>query len=36
MIVEPEGNGQDLHLQINFGRNGVKWLALAYAKLERI
>ncbi len=36
VIVEAEGSGQDSRLQINFGRNGVKWLALAYAKLERV
>ena len=35
VIVEAEGRGQDSRLQVNFGRNGVKWLALAYAKLER-
>ncbi len=36
VIVNSEGNGQDARLQVNFGRNGVKWLALAYAKLERV
>ena len=36
VIVNSEGSGQDARLQVNFGRNGVKWLALAYAKLERV
>ncbi|MBL8378176.1 MAG: UvrD-helicase domain-containing protein [Burkholderiales bacterium] len=34
VIVGAEGNGQDARVQVNFGRAGVKWLALAYAKLE--
>ena len=36
VIVDAEGSGQDGRLQVNFGRNGVKWLALAYAKLEKV
>jgi len=36
VIVDAEGSGQDARLQVNFGRNGVKWLALAYAKLEKV
>ena len=36
VIVNSEGAGNDARLQVNFGRNGVKWLALAYAKLERV
>ena len=36
VIVESEGSGQDARVQVNFGRNGVKWLALAYARLERV
>ena len=36
VIVDAEGSGQDGRLQVNFGRNGVKWLALAYAKLEKL
>lgn len=36
VIVDSEGSGQEARLQVNFGRNGVKWLALAYAKLERV
>jgi len=34
VIVSSEGQGADARLQINFGRQGMKWLALAYAKLE--
>lgn len=34
VIVSSEGAGDDARLQINFGRQGMKWLALAYAKLE--
>jgi DNA helicase-2/ATP-dependent DNA helicase PcrA len=36
VIINAEGGGQDARLQVNFGRNGVKWLALAYAKLEKV
>ncbi len=32
-IVNAEGSGTDARLQINFGRQGMKWLALEYAKL---
>ena len=32
VIVSAEG-GPDARLQINFGAHGMKWLALAYAKL---
>jgi DNA helicase-2/ATP-dependent DNA helicase PcrA len=34
VIVSAEGAGADARLQINFGRQGMKWLALAFAKLE--
>ena len=34
VIVSAEGFGSEARLQINFGRQGMKWLALAYAKLE--
>ncbi|HKY01703.1 MAG TPA: DNA helicase II [Burkholderiales bacterium] len=34
VVVSAEGSGNDAKLQINFGRQGMKWLALAYAKLE--
>ena len=35
VIVSAEGSGADARLQINFGRQGMKWLALAFAKLEK-
>jgi DNA helicase II / ATP-dependent DNA helicase PcrA len=34
VVVSAEGSGNDAKLQINFGSQGMKWLALAYAKLE--
>jgi DNA helicase-2/ATP-dependent DNA helicase PcrA len=36
VIVNSEGSGQDARVQVNFGRNGMKWLALAYAKLDPV
>jgi len=33
IIVSAEGSGADARVQVNFGREGMKWLALAYAKL---
>jgi DNA helicase-2/ATP-dependent DNA helicase PcrA len=33
VIVNTEGSGADARVQINFGRQGMKWLALEYAKL---
>ncbi|MGB5080741.1 MAG: UvrD-helicase domain-containing protein [Burkholderiales bacterium] len=33
VIVSAEGAGADARLQINFGRQGMKWLALEFAKL---
>ena len=36
VIVSAEGSGKDARLQINFGREGMKWLALEYAKLEAV
>jgi DNA helicase-2/ATP-dependent DNA helicase PcrA len=33
VIVNAEGSGPDARLQINFGKQGMKWLALEYAKL---
>ena len=33
VVVSAEGSGADTRLQINFGRQGMKWLALEYAKL---
>ncbi len=34
VIVNAEGSGADARLQINFGKQGMKWLALEYAKLQ--
>jgi DNA helicase-2/ATP-dependent DNA helicase PcrA len=34
VIVDAEGNGEDARVQVNFGRQGVKWLAVAVAKLQ--
>ena len=36
VIVSAEGSGTDARLQINFGRAGMKWLALEYAKLTAV
>jgi DNA helicase-2/ATP-dependent DNA helicase PcrA len=33
VIVDAEGRGSDARVQVNFHRNGTKWLALEYAKL---
>jgi len=33
VIVSAEGSGADARVQINFGREGMKWLQLEYAKL---
>ncbi|MEK7230430.1 MAG: 3'-5' exonuclease, partial [Pseudomonadota bacterium] len=33
VIVNAEGGGMDARVQVNFHRNGTKWLALEYAKL---
>ena len=29
-----EGDGNDARVQVNFGKQGVKWLAVAVAKLQ--
>ncbi|MBI5861472.1 MAG: UvrD-helicase domain-containing protein [Rhodocyclales bacterium] len=34
VIVNAEGSGTDARVQVNFGAAGMKWLALAVAKLE--
>ncbi len=37
VIVNLEGQGEDARVQINFGAgHGIKWLALAYARLEAV
>jgi DNA helicase-2/ATP-dependent DNA helicase PcrA len=33
VIITLEGSGEDARAQVNFGRHGVKWLALAVARL---
>ena len=34
VIVDAEGDAGDARVQVNFGRQGVKWLAVAVAKLQ--
>ena len=34
VIVDAEGSGTEARVQVNFGAAGVKWLALAVAKLQ--
>lgn len=36
VIVAAEGSGSDARIQVNFGRQGVKWLALSVAKLTPV
>jgi DNA helicase-2/ATP-dependent DNA helicase PcrA len=36
VIVNAEGRGADARVQVNFHRNGTKWLALEYAKLSPV
>ncbi len=36
VVVTLEGNGPDARAQVNFGRHGMKWLALSVAKLTPI
>ena len=36
VIVTLEGSGEDARAQINFGRHGMKWLALSVAKLTPV
>ncbi len=36
VILNAEGSGSDARVQVNFGRAGVKWLALAIAKLTPV
>jgi DNA helicase II / ATP-dependent DNA helicase PcrA len=36
VVLTLEGNGADARAQVNFGRHGVKWLAVAIAKLTPI
>jgi len=34
VILDAEGMGGDARVQVNFGRGGIKWLAVAVAKLQ--
>jgi len=34
VIVDAEGQGNDARVQVNFGRQGLKWLAVSVAKLQ--
>ena len=34
VVVSYEGNASDMRVQVNFGREGLKWLAMEYAKLN--
>jgi DNA helicase-2/ATP-dependent DNA helicase PcrA len=34
VIVDAEGSGTEARLQVNFGKQGMKWLALQYANLQ--
>ncbi len=34
VIIDAEGDGTDARVQVNFGAKGVKWLAVAVAKLQ--
>ncbi|MFL6663502.1 MAG: hypothetical protein ACJ8G7_15115, partial [Rhizobacter sp.] len=36
VIVTIEGQGDDARAQVNFGRHGMKWLALSVAKLTPV
>ena len=36
VILNIEGSGSDARVQVNFGRQGVKWLALSVAKLDAV
>ncbi|MFM8667167.1 MAG: DNA helicase II, partial [Betaproteobacteria bacterium] len=36
VIVTLEGSGTDARAQVNFGRHGMKWLALSVAKLTPV
>lgn len=36
VVVSYEGNANDLRVQVNFGKEGMKWLLLEFAKLQAI
>jgi DNA helicase-2/ATP-dependent DNA helicase PcrA len=36
VVVSYEGNANDMRVQVNFGHQGLKWLAMEFAKLTPI
>jgi DNA helicase-2/ATP-dependent DNA helicase PcrA len=36
VITDTKGSGEDASVEVNFDSTGIKWLALAYAKLEPV
>ena len=36
VVVSYEGNASDMRVQVNFGREGLKWLAMEFAKLNPV
>jgi DNA helicase-2/ATP-dependent DNA helicase PcrA len=36
VVVAYEGEGDELRVQINFGKQGMKWLMVSLAKLEKV
>ncbi len=36
VVVSYEGNANDMRVQVNFGREGLKWLAMEFAKLTPV
>jgi DNA helicase II / ATP-dependent DNA helicase PcrA len=36
VIMTLEGSGEEARAQVNFGRHGMKWLALSVAKLQPV
>jgi DNA helicase-2/ATP-dependent DNA helicase PcrA len=36
VVVSYEGNSNDMRVQVNFGAEGLKWLALEFAKLQPV
>jgi DNA helicase-2/ATP-dependent DNA helicase PcrA len=36
VVVSYEGNADDMRVQVNFGHQGLKWLAMEFAKLSPV
>jgi len=34
VVLQAEGHGERARVQVNFGRDGAKWLMLGFAKLQ--